>query len=87
MPPPGWQFPGHAVIPKKGQPTLAYAVSYLQAEADRTDLQLNMGSNDQGKVYLNGKVLPKTSEPRTLEEDSDILANRHLWRLALLFDI
>jgi hypothetical protein len=34
-----------------------------------------MGSNDQGKVYLNGKVLLKTSDPRTLEQDSDVANN------------
>jgi hypothetical protein len=34
-----------------------------------------MGSNDQGKVYLNGKLLLKTSEPRGLNQDDDVARN------------
>jgi hypothetical protein len=30
-----------------------------------------MGSNDEGKVFLNGKLLLKTSEARALDQDSD----------------
>jgi len=55
--------------------TVAYAVCYVRAEAERKDLQLKMGSNDQGKVYLNGKVLLKTSEPRGLNQDDDVARN------------
>ena len=65
----------NAILSEQTEKTVAYAVSYLRAEEDRKDLQLKMGSNDQGKVYLNGKVLLKASDPRTLEEDSDVARN------------
>ncbi len=50
----------------------AYAVCYVRCDTERTNLSLKMGSNDQGKVYLNGKALLKTSEPRSLDQDSDV---------------
>jgi hypothetical protein len=34
-----------------------------------------MGSNDQGKVWLNGKLLLKTTEPRGLNQDDDVARN------------
>jgi len=52
--------------------TVAYAVCYIRSETERKNLQLKMGSNDQGKVYLNGKLLLKTSEPRGLNQDDDV---------------
>ena len=53
----------------------SYAVCYLRCDTERTNLSLKMGSNDQGKVYLNGKVLLKASEPRGLDQDSDVARN------------
>jgi hypothetical protein len=65
----------NGILSEQTDKTMAYAVSYVRAEAERKDLQLKMGSNDQGKVILNGKVLLKTTDPRTLEEDSDVARN------------
>jgi len=65
----------NAALDQQTDKTVGYAVSYVRAEAERNNLQLKMGSNDQGKVYLNGKVLLKTSEPRTLEQDADVARN------------
>jgi len=62
----------NAILGQQTEKTVGYAVSYVRAEAERNNLQLKMGSNDQGKVYLNGKLLLKTSEPRTLEQDADV---------------
>ena len=63
------------LVKQQTEKTVAYAVCYVRAEAERKDLQLKMGSNDQGKVYLNGKALLKASEPRTLEQDADVARN------------
>ncbi|MEQ2009235.1 MAG: hypothetical protein ABMA26_20835 [Limisphaerales bacterium] len=49
----------------------AYAVAYVVAAKDVTGAQLLMGSNDQGKVYLNGKEVVKFAETRTLDPDTD----------------
>jgi hypothetical protein len=49
----------------------AYAVAYVVVPKEVTDAQLLMGSNDQGKVYLNGKEVVKFSETRTLDPDTE----------------
>lgn len=49
----------------------AYAVAYVVAAKAVTGAQLLMGSNDQGKVYLNGKEVVKFSDTRTLDPDTD----------------
>lgn len=65
----------NALAKEQTDKTVGYAVSYLRAEAERKDLQLKMGSNDQGKVYLNGKALLKATDPRSLEQDADVARN------------
>ena len=55
--------------------TVGYAVCYIRVEEERKDLQVKMGSNDQGKVWLNGKLLLKTTEPRGLNQDDDVARN------------
>src|SRR2546428_6942677 len=61
----------NGIVTQQTEKTVGYAVCYVRAEEERKDLDLKMGSNDQGKVFLNGKLLLKTSEPRTLEQDND----------------
>ncbi len=65
----------NAVLNAQTEKTMGYAVCYVNTDEDRSNLQLKMGSNDEGKVYLNGKVLLKTTEPRALEQDSDVARN------------
>jgi hypothetical protein len=65
----------NALLNQQTEKTVGYAVCYIRAEEERNNLQVKMGSNDQGKVYLNGKVLLKTSEPRSLEQDNDVARN------------
>jgi len=48
-----------------------YAVAYIVADDDIKDVMAAMGSNDLGKVYLNGKEIVKFAETRTLDKDSD----------------
>lgn len=57
--------------PDKSEHVVAWAVAYIVAPADKTGLTLKMNSNDQGKVYLNGKELVKFSETRTLEKEAE----------------
>src|SRR5438093_12369580 len=61
----------NGIVNQQTEKTVGYAVCYVRGEAERSNLDLKMGSNDEGKVYLNGKLLIKTSEPRTLERDND----------------
>jgi len=62
----------NGILNQQTEKTVGYAVTYVRSEAERTNLELKMGSNDEGKVYLNGKLLLKTTEPRALEQDDDV---------------
>ena len=61
----------NAICNAETEKTVGYAVTYVRAEEERKNLRLKMGSNDEGKVFLNGKLLLKTSEGRALDQDSD----------------
>jgi hypothetical protein len=51
--------------------SVAYAVCYLTADAELKDLTMKTGSDDQAKLYLNGKEVLKKDEPRPLTRDED----------------
>jgi Tol biopolymer transport system component len=58
------------------QPTewsVAYAVCYLQSEADRTGLRMEVGSDDEAKIYLNGKEIYRNQAARTFLPDEDVV--------------
>ena len=61
----------NAICNAETEKTVGYAVTYVRADEERKNLRLKMGSNDEGKVFLNGKLLLKTSEARALNQDSD----------------
>lgn len=63
------------IVKEQTEKTVGYVVCYVRTEEERSNLQLKMGSNDQGKVYLNGKVVLKATEPRPLDQDSDVARN------------
>ncbi len=48
---------------------------HLLAPDELTGLKLKMGSDDQAKVYLNGKEVLKCNEARPLEKDQDTAEN------------
>jgi WD40 repeat protein/serine/threonine protein kinase len=50
---------------------VAYAACYVHSDADRADLELRVGSDDQAKVYLNGTEVYKSLRPRRLVLDQD----------------
>ncbi len=56
---------------EEGEDAVGYAVAYVLADEEIKDLKLKVGTNDQGKVYLNEKQVFKFTETRVLEEDSD----------------
>jgi WD40 repeat protein/serine/threonine protein kinase len=56
--------------------SVAYAVCYLWSETDQRGLQLLVGSDDESKVYLNGKEIYKSLETRIFDVDQqDTVAN------------
>jgi hypothetical protein len=57
--------------PELSEHVVGWAVAYVVSPDDRSGLTLKMNSNDQGKVYLNGKELVKFTDTRTLEKDAE----------------
>lgn len=49
----------------------AYAVCYLHADADIKGLRLLAGSDDQSRIYLNGKEIYRCAFARPLSQDLD----------------
>jgi hypothetical protein len=52
------------IVGKLSENSVAYAVCYVVSEADRNGLLLQVGSDDQAKVYLNGQEVYKYTRPR-----------------------
>lgn len=57
--------------PSQFEHVAGWAVAYVVADEEKSGLTLRMNSNDQGKVYLNGKELVKFTDTRTLEKDQE----------------
>jgi hypothetical protein len=51
--------------------SVGYAVCYLVADQDLKDLIMKTGSDDQAKVYLNGKEVFKNEQARPADKDQD----------------
>jgi len=54
--------------------SVAYAVCYIQSAADQTGLLVKVGSDDQAKVYLNGRQIYRRQEGRSYVPDQDVVA-------------
>jgi hypothetical protein len=57
--------------PAQGEHVVGWAVAYVVSPAEKSGLTLRMNSNDQGKVYLNGKEVVKFTDTRTLEKEAE----------------
>ena len=54
-----------------GEKEAGYAVTYLECETEQADVIMAVASNDQGRIYFNGKDIYIWSEPRGLVLDSE----------------
>jgi hypothetical protein len=61
----------NGLLGKQTERSVGYAVAYITADSDVADLTLLLGSDDQVKVYLNGKPIHSHDEGRPLEKDED----------------
>lgn len=52
-----------------------YAVCYVVADQEVKNVTMKTGTDDQGKVYLNGKEVYKCEDARPLEKDQDFTPN------------
>jgi hypothetical protein len=57
---------------ERGEDATAYAVCYLLSDEEVKGVRFRMGSNDQAKVYLNGREVLEFGETRTLQKDQNI---------------
>lgn len=55
---------------ERGEYVAGYAVAYVMTD-EEMKVTLAVSSNDQGKAWLNGKVVFEFTDTRTLEKDSD----------------
>jgi WD40 repeat protein/serine/threonine protein kinase len=55
--------------------SVAYAVCYVLSDSERRGLQILLGSDDESKVYLNGKEIYKCSSPRSFIVEQDTVPN------------
>jgi hypothetical protein len=51
--------------------SVGYAVTFVVAPEELKDVKMKTGSDDQCKVYLNGKEVFKYAEPRPADKDQD----------------
>jgi hypothetical protein len=56
---------------KETEDSVGYAVCYVHAAAEMKNVTLKTGSDDQAKIYLNGREIFKQEEGRPLEIDED----------------
>ncbi len=68
-------FDVNAVLGTPTENSVAYAVVYVLADNEMPGLKIKMGSNDQAKLYLNGKQLLRFEETRTLDKDTETAEN------------
>lgn len=61
----------HEVLGARNEDSLAYLVTYVVAEKEMPGLILGVGSNDQAKIWINGKEVHKFADTRAIEQDSD----------------
>ena len=54
----------NALLGHETTQSVAYAVCYLRSEAEQRGLQMLVGSDDEAKVYLNGKQVYTNAFPR-----------------------
>jgi hypothetical protein len=66
-------FNGH--LGAQTENSVAYAVCYVVTEDEMPNLTMKTGSDDQAKVYLNGKEVLKQPEARALDKDQDTVEN------------
>ena len=55
---------------ERGEDAAGYAVAYVIADGEMK-VKLSVGTNDQGKAWVNGTQILKFAETRTLEKDTD----------------
>ena len=64
-------FDFNAVLKTENDRAAGFMVTYIECDKDMPDVTMAIGSNDQGRLYLNGRDIYAFTEARTLELDAD----------------
>ena len=64
-------FDFNAVLKTENDRSAGFMVTYIECDKDMPDVTMAVGSNDQGRLYLNGRDIYAFTEARTLELDAD----------------
>jgi hypothetical protein len=64
-------FDFNAILKTENDRAAGFMVTYLECDKEMPDLTMAIASNDQGRLYLNGKDIFVFTEARALELDSD----------------
>jgi hypothetical protein len=64
-------FDFNAILKTNNDHVAGYMVTYIECEREMSDLTMALGSNDQGRLYLNGKDIYAVQDARSLELDAD----------------
>jgi hypothetical protein len=65
----------NGVLAQRTEYCVAYAVCYVVTDEARKELQLKVGSDDQAKVYLNGREVYQYRKVRHVLRDEDTVEN------------
>ena len=61
----------NALLGAQTEDSVAYAVTFVVAPEDLKGVKMKTGSDDQCKVWLNGKEVLKVTDARPLDKDQD----------------
>jgi hypothetical protein len=64
-------FDFNAILKSVNDHTVGYMVTYIECDREMPGMIMAVGSNDEGRIYLNGVDIYYFGEPRTLELDAD----------------
>jgi hypothetical protein len=65
----------NAFLGQQTEDSVGYAVCYVVADEKMDNLTMKTGSDDQAKVYLNGREVFKNEEARPADKDQDSTSN------------
>jgi hypothetical protein len=64
-------FDFNAILKTENDRAAGFMVTYIECDKEMSDVTMAIASNDEGRLYLNGKEIYTFAEARTLELDAD----------------
>lgn len=64
-------FDFNAILKSINDHAAGYMVTYIECDREMNDVIMALGSNDQARLYLNGKDIYAVQDARSLELDAD----------------